>query len=201
MNNLIHDEERKEFYQRPYVARDRKIIEYRITGHVNYNEAENEEGYETVEIDEIVEVDELGAGAAFDKFFAENEMFDSWFMLKSCDPETRGKVSASFIDTTDEERWLYVDLVTDARITPVEITICSYGLGMWADDEDTIDELQDGIVKAVRDRYPDTKVLAARDDGRGHTITFADNYDHDHERAFVDQIINEISVAYLEAWE
>lgn len=84
---------------------------YTIKGHVNYNEAETEEGYATIEIDEIIEMEELGAQEAKDKFFEENTQYDDFFgSAKTCDKETHGKKGASFIYQNNPEITLDVDL-------------------------------------------------------------------------------------------
>ena len=68
----------------------------------------------TVEINETIEVSELSATAALEKFFQENEEYDDFFQLKTCDIETYGKKHATFIDATDNDRKLYVDLVEES---------------------------------------------------------------------------------------
>lgn len=83
---------------------------YKIEGQVNYNEAETDEGYATVEISETVEVDEMSAEAAKERFFAENPQYDDFFgSMKSCDQETRGKKGATYKDGVC--RMIEVDLV------------------------------------------------------------------------------------------
>lgn len=90
---------------------DRVMYTYQIKGQVNYNDAETEDGNLTIEINETVEIDELGAESALRAFFAENEQYDDFFDLKTCDQETYGKKGASFTDRTDNDRRLYVDLI------------------------------------------------------------------------------------------
>lgn len=100
-------------HRRPPEAgkKEKTMNTYQIKGHVNCNDAETDDGNLTVEINENVTTDELGADAALRKFFAENEQYDDFFDLKTCDQETYGKKGASFIDRTDSDRRLDVDLV------------------------------------------------------------------------------------------
>lgn len=79
---------------------------YQIKGQVNWNDAETEDGNLTVEIDETVNTDQLGADVALGKFFAENGQYDDFFYLKTC-----GEKGASFVDRTDNNRRLDVDLI------------------------------------------------------------------------------------------
>jgi predicted chitinase len=84
---------------------------YRITGKVNYNEAETEDGNQTVELNETIETEELGAESALRQFFDDNPQYDDFYSLKTCDAETRGEKGATFKDRTDETRWIDVELV------------------------------------------------------------------------------------------
>lgn len=74
---------------------------YKIEGNVTYNDADTEDGFATVEISETVEVEEMSAQAAFDKFFAENEQYEFYGSLNTCDAETRGKKGATFKDQNE----------------------------------------------------------------------------------------------------
>jgi len=83
---------------------------YKIEGTVIYNEADNDEGYVTVEILETTEVEEMSADAAKEKFFFENPEYDDSFgSMKTCDQETRGGKGATYRD--NEGRTIDVDLV------------------------------------------------------------------------------------------
>lgn len=49
---------------------------YKITGNITYNEAETEDGFDTVEIEEYITINEMSAEKALEIFLAENEQFD-----------------------------------------------------------------------------------------------------------------------------
>ena len=83
---------------------------YLIKGIVTYNDAETESGYESIEINEEIDVDELGAQNALNLFLKENEQYDFYGLLTSCDAETRGNKGASFCDQ-NEDQSIEVELV------------------------------------------------------------------------------------------
>jgi hypothetical protein len=86
------------------------MFTYKITGKITWNEAETEEGYETIEIDEKVQVEEKSASEAFAQFLKENEQYEFYGSLKSCDAKTGGKIGATFRDK-NEGQTIDVDLV------------------------------------------------------------------------------------------
>jgi len=79
---------------------------YQITGSVTDNDSQS-----TVTIDETITVDEMSAQSAFDKFFADNDQYDFFGSLKSCDQETRGKKGATYRDQ-NEDQTVDVELVS-----------------------------------------------------------------------------------------
>jgi hypothetical protein len=84
---------------------------YKITGNVTYNESdETEDGLVEVQIEEYVEVDEMSAHAAFEKFFEENAQYEFYGSLKTCDQETYGKKGATYRDQ-NEGQTVDIDLV------------------------------------------------------------------------------------------
>ncbi len=88
---------------------------YKITGPVNYNEAETEDGYATVNLDETFEVAELGCQNAKDKFFEQNPQYDDFFgRARSHDVKTCGNELARFVDRTCARRVIFIEHVTDA---------------------------------------------------------------------------------------
>lgn len=86
---------------------------YSITGQANCNDADTESGTLTANIDATIQVNELGAEAALRKFFSANEQYDDFFSLISCDQETYGNIGASFVDRTNNDRHIDVDLIDD----------------------------------------------------------------------------------------
>lgn len=86
------------------------MFEYKITGQITYNEAETEEGRDTVDLVETVEVDDMSAGGAFKKFLDENEQYEFYGNLKTVDAETGGKKGATYCDQ-NEDQTIEVELV------------------------------------------------------------------------------------------
>ena len=86
------------------------MFNYKITGQITYNDAETEDGFLTVEIDEEVEIDEMSADEAFNQFLIENEQYEFYGSLKSCDAETYGKKGATYYDQ-NEEQTIKVELI------------------------------------------------------------------------------------------
>ena len=88
------------------------MFTYTIKGQVNYIEAETDEGYDTIGIDETIDIDEMSAQKAKDIFFEKNPQYDDFFgSMKTCDAETHGGKCATFIDRTDAGRTIDVELV------------------------------------------------------------------------------------------
>lgn len=76
---------------------------YSIKGQVTFNDAETESGFATVTLDATIETDEMSAQAAKDKFFSENEQYDFFGNLQTCDQATGGKKGATFTDQNNDQ--------------------------------------------------------------------------------------------------
>jgi len=85
-------------------------FEYRIKGQVTCSEADTDDGFATVEIDEIVEIDEMSPEAAKERFFEQNAQYKFYGSLKTCDAETGGKKGATYKDQ-NEDQTIEVDLL------------------------------------------------------------------------------------------
>ena len=81
---------------------------YKIIGDVTYNEAETEDGFDTVEIDEFVEGST--AIAAFENFMEDNRQYDFFGHCTDVDAETRGGVWAVFQDRNKGQR-IFVETI------------------------------------------------------------------------------------------
>ena len=83
---------------------------YEIKGTITYNQAENEDGFETVEIQEYQEAE--SATEAFDIFLEENEQYDFFGKMTMYDADTRGKKWATYQDQNEGQQ-IDVTLVKD----------------------------------------------------------------------------------------
>lgn len=86
------------------------MFTYKITGQITYNEAETKEGYSTINIEEEVSIDEKSASAAFEHFLEENEQYDFFGSLQTCDAETGGEIGATYRDQNADQT-IDIDLV------------------------------------------------------------------------------------------
>ena len=86
------------------------MFTYKITGNITYNHAETEDGFATVEIDEKINVEEMDAKKAMEVFLEENEHYNFFGSLKTCDAETGGKKAATFRNQ-NENQTIDIDLV------------------------------------------------------------------------------------------
>ena len=77
---------------------------YKIAGNITCD------GFETVEIEEYITIAEMSAEKALETFLTENEQFDFFGSLKTCDVETGGRKGATFRDQ-NEDQTIDVDLV------------------------------------------------------------------------------------------
>jgi hypothetical protein len=84
---------------------------YEITGTITYNQAETEDGFKTVEIDETITIDVMSAEKAFETFLSQNEQYDFFGTLKTCDAETMGCNGATFRDS-NEGQTIDIELIT-----------------------------------------------------------------------------------------
>lgn len=80
-----------------------KKFTYNITGQMTYNDADTKDGFETVEIDETIEIDEMSPSTALAKFLEENEQYEFYGSLKTCDAETHGKKGATYRDQNEHQ--------------------------------------------------------------------------------------------------
>jgi len=87
-----------------------EIFTYNITGQMTRNDADTDDGFETVEIYETIEIDEMSPSTALAKFLEENERYEFYGSLKTCDAETRGKKSETYRDSY-EHQTVNIDLV------------------------------------------------------------------------------------------
>lgn len=92
------------------------MFTYRITGQITYNDADTEDGILTVDIDEEITVEEItveemSACEAFDTFLAENEQYEFYGSLTTCDVETGGKKGATYRDQNADQT-INVDLIS-----------------------------------------------------------------------------------------
>ena len=88
------------------------MFTYSIKGQVTYNEADTKTGFETINIDEVIHIDDMSAEAAKDKFFADNEQYDFFGSLMTCDAKTYGKKGATFSDQ-GESQIINVELIDE----------------------------------------------------------------------------------------
>lgn len=76
---------------------------FRITGKITSNVAETESGYETVDIDETIETEVGCAAAALTQFLDENQQYEYFGTLKTCDAYTYGQIGAHFYDQNENQ--------------------------------------------------------------------------------------------------
>ena len=74
---------------------------YKITGNLTYNDADTEDGFATVEIEDFITVEEMSAEKALELFLQENECYDFFGKLTQYDADTRGKKWSLFRDQNE----------------------------------------------------------------------------------------------------
>ena len=85
---------------------------YSIKGQVTHNQADNEDGFGTVNIDETVDIDVKSTSDAYDKFFTEHPEYDFFGALQTCDAETHGGIGATYRDQ-NEDQTVDIELIED----------------------------------------------------------------------------------------
>jgi len=87
---------------------------FAIKGIVTCNTAETETGFCNVEIDECIEIDEISAQKAKNKFFEENEAYEYHGKLIKCDAQTGGLKYQLYYTGINEtnEQFLSIDFIT-----------------------------------------------------------------------------------------
>ena len=83
---------------------------YTIKGQVTYNQADNKDGFKTVEINETIKVDEMNPETALGKFLAENNHYEFYGSLRNCDAKTHGKKGATYRDQ-NENQTIEIDII------------------------------------------------------------------------------------------
>ena len=83
---------------------------YLVSGTMTYNEADTEDGFDTVSV--YAEVPAENAEHALDVFMGEHPYVEYWGKLTQYDADTRGKKWAEFYDQTECQR-VMVTLVED----------------------------------------------------------------------------------------
>ena len=77
---------------------------YRIIGQLTYTESEEtEDGFKTIEIDEIFKCDAENLTTVLEMFLSAHPEYIYFGTLRGCDPETHGKNYASFYDPNENQ--------------------------------------------------------------------------------------------------
>jgi len=76
---------------------------YNITGQMSHNDADTDNGFETVAIDEEIEIFEMSPATALSLFLENNERYEFYGHLETCDAKTHGKSGATYRDKNERQ--------------------------------------------------------------------------------------------------